>query len=344
MQNSKLKSIILKLSSFLHLRLIVSCFVLYILFKSICVDLIFNNIKKETSADNIVNKINETIKEGKETLSMIQKITKSIGIENIPSVVTSETSKNTLNNASIVLKMENVSISEQNFKKMKRVIPLCNSNIDAKIIAKNQKGEVFFDDNISFKLGDFSLPFGLEKSIQKMTSGFQYNAIVPLQEVFFLDKPNKEMINLKPKNNSKFVSYSVIFDKIDKSIEVGGFEPRIFYITTGKGNEVVCNSSIKATIKVMHLDGGLALEEKDYSINIGSGDIPYGLEHILMRLKTGDKISVMLNQDWLRVEKKHANKIFLPKSEYLIFDITIQNVKHPAIMFKAMKPEISLED
>ncbi|QED23344.1 hypothetical protein [Candidatus Deianiraea vastatrix] len=334
----KITAILIKLYKFLHLRLVVTLCVIYFVLNAVIVNTLFKSIEKNVNTESVLSKVQNAIKEGKETVLTITKVIKAIGIDNMPVHVNTKLS-NESGGTIIVVKREDK--PTQDFLKNGRFIPLCGANINANIEAFNGKGESFFKSDIDFKLGDFTLPLGLEKAMHKMTTKFQYDAIIPISELFFLNKPSQEIENLKPKINSELVSYSIIFNEIDKSFQIGDFEPRIFYIARGFGENVVCNSSIQARIRVTNLDGSVFVPEFEHTINIGEGYIPYGLEHIMMRLRAGDKISVMLNKDWLKEDKKVKHKLtFLSnKQDYLIFDIGIMDVKQPMILFNAVKTD-----
>ncbi len=301
-------------------------------------------ISSNINSEKILNKGLEFVKEVKETSSIAMQVIKSVGLENVPTsdLITKTSTSDQSQKISVIKRMDLPILH-----KGERVIPLCGAEINAEITAKNSLGDVFFQESVDFILGKFQLPVGLEKSITRMTSSHEYHAIVPASQAYFIKEPSEEVVKLKNVRTGKtFTSYAVKLNKISKSFPVGSFEPRIFYMAYGIGDEIFCESSVKATFEISNLDGKIVTSGKDYLINIGEGNFPHGIEHLLMRLRGGDKVSVMLHSDWFKADTNSDQKIILPKSQYLIFDITIQSVKQSENMFRASKvpskEEISL--
>ncbi len=317
----------------MHPRFVVSVIIIFMILQYTIVDILFNNIKKESSSDAVVGRFENFLKESKETVSVVSKIIKNFGLDGIrPSKAA--TGNDTSKDTSIVLKREEFQVSGNS-----RKIPLCGSEINAKIIGKDSKGDIFFSDDVDFAFSEGELPFGLDMAMHKITSGFRYDVIVIDSANFFTDKPKNEKIeSLKPTKYSKFISYEVMFNSIDKAFEVGFFEPRVFSIVKGTGSDIVCGSSVGVDLEISDINGK-RLGKIEQIVSVGEGDLPFGLEYILMRLRDGDKVSVFMNDEWLAIDKKYPPKIKIPHAKHLFFDITVKSVKQPPRMFKAERIE-----
>lgn len=314
-----------------NIRLVITIFIIAIVFKIIFADLILKNIKKNTSSESILTKIQDVIKEGKHTMNVFDKIMKSTGLENVSLSDAIKKDYSKVQSSTVIKREDKLQNS------LHRLIPLCGAEVDAHIIATNKKGEEFFNNDVPFKMGDITLPVGLERSLIRMSTSHVYEAVIPTSQLYFIDPPSKAIEGLKPTEYSDYIVYNISFNSVDKTYPVGNMEPRVFYLLHGAGAEIFCGDSVEILLSATDLKGQPLLMSTKYIINIGGDNIlPHGLEHIVTRLRKGDKVSVMLNQDWLHTNKNEY-KLRFPKQEYVIFDIAIMDIKQSVRAFQASK-------
>lgn len=334
---NKAKYIFFLVSKKIHIRMIMSLIAVYFVLKIIFGDFFSKHIYDESTSYRILDKLHSIIKSGKETTELATKLTKSLGIENLPPSEMISRKKSQKIKQIIVLKQNNVSLNVKNDKEVD-FIPLCDSVINANIVAKTSDGNEFFSDNVDFKLGDFELPVGLERGMARVSSANRYDVVIPMEMMYFSSPPKSHNIAmLKSMKSSDFITYVVKLNKISKVANVGRFDPRVFYISRGQGAEVFCGDSVKVTLLTSRIDGS-KIGESEYVFDIGNDELPYGLEHILLRLRMGDKVIVFMDKMWLKDEKNKPFKIKFPqKEDYLFLEISIQDVKQSVKSFEAMK-------
>lgn len=341
MKIKQIINFILSKAKYIHLRMVISIFIAYIVVQYVFINTVADKIQATKNDAGFLSWVSSTVKEAKETANLVDKIVKSTGISDVSINYKSgkDSDKDGYKSTNIVLKRED---SLHNVLLLKQLLPVCGSNVVANIKARDAKGDNFFDDDINFKLGDFSLPIGMNLGMHKIRSGFRYDLIIPGGEIYFMNEPDAKKVGLKPTHSTKFATYEVNVRSIDKAFLVDSFEPRIFKTVNGKGLDIICGSSVDVDIKISGLDNTV-LNNGQFVLDIGKNEIPYGLEHILMHLKEGDVATVILNKHWMEVSKEVKSRITIPqKKDYLLFDIVVKNVKHPPEMFFAVKPELAI--
>lgn len=321
----KIIKILHKLSDKIHIRMIASLVAIYFIAKVLVSGFIMNNINKEIQNNNVSDSVSSIIKEGKELLSILDRFAKLNGASEIPMP---EIVYNKSNNKIGTITLKGQKLPGEVF------IPVCGSKISANVIAKDSTGANFANETIEFTLGEYNLPAGLERSIGGITTGYRYDIVVPTSSIYFIQKPDINIAKLKPSGKAgSFITYSLEIDKIDKSNTIHHFEPRIFYLLRGNGAQVSCGDAVGINYNWTTLDSSSSVQ-KDALINIGSGDIPTHLENILMRLKTGDSVSVLMSKEWLQSDG--MKKLKPPISvHYAFLEMRIISVKESPKMFAA---------
>jgi hypothetical protein len=110
---------------------------------------------------------------------------------------------------------------------------------------------------------------------------------------------------------------------IDKGFDVGFYDPKIFYELRGDGIEITCNSNVNMDIKIKNLDNTI-VSDFSGSISVGSDQLPKGIEFLLLRLKSGDKVTIIADETWAGfVNQKSQIK------KYYLVEITVKDIRHP---------------
>lgn len=308
------------LKSKINIRLLVSALALYWLLKFTFVDLFFNKIKKEMSSDVIVERLNSAIREGKETASIAERLIKSFNIDGVKlSDIKSDNKR--IPSGFIVLRKDHLNLDALNYN----IIPTCGSRIKANIVGKDIKGNEFINDDFEFNFSSGQLPFGLDLGFQRISSGFEHDIIASSAYSFFGDIDMAYDISLKnllqPKG--KFATFSTKILNIDKGFDVGFYDPKIFYELRGDGIEITCNSNVNMDIKIKNLDNTI-VSDFSGSISVGSDQLPKGIEFLLLRLKSGDKVTIIADETWAGfVNQKSQIK------KYYLVEITVKDIRHP---------------
>lgn len=321
-----------------HMRMIIGICLAYFIVDKVFISSVASNIKKESNR-TITSFIGDTFKEAKETASTMNRLLMAAGVDEVGIEYVKNPRYHFHQFNEVVLKRDDLSIYPGNFKKSS--IPLCGANVKANINALDSKGEVISSGNFDLKIGELDLPLGLAIGLQKIKTGKRYDVIAPMMDLYFIKEPSDHIKALKPKVASKFVTYQITVDEIDKFAEIGSFEPRIFHIARGSGLPVICGSIVDFRLKISTLDNVIISDNK-HIVTIDSQQLPSGVEFILRNLKHGDRASVLLNSSWMKAGNEQKLSILsIPKNHsHLIFDFVVNDVKHPAEMFFATKPEV----
>jgi hypothetical protein len=250
-----------------------------------------DDIKKDKDK---ISKIYNIVKEGKEAMRIAQEIKESS--TPVKYVSTLESEHDSRLKIYITDKCDGV-VS-------KRCMRYCGQKVSGSINAKNDKGTSFFNKDIEFIVGKKSLPFGLDQGILMSLSGCKNNIIIdesmnymPTDAVNFIE-------DLLPKSNKKRVSFE-FSEKSQDGLCIKNYKPiEIFFTKHGMGDVVACNSIAKINLSITDGNNKSLYDQKNKSFLIGGNDMPIGIEHIISYTRMGDRVKVIVDDEYLSSYKK----------------------------------------